>query len=135
MAFTTLFHKRILTHLNDKFVNLAGITAQIRERRKKQNASNFKGSVLFQLWRLFAVLPLCILSLFPGSFVQSGKGQIIYLIFHFFSTIYQSCGVASFFLATYTIFNRDELRHFHIFYHTFTWTMSQKFKIGLFHNI
>ena len=106
VVMTTLFHQKILTHLNEKFVNLAGITKHIRERRKKQNASNFKGSVLFQIWRLFAVVPVCILSLFPSSFVQSEQGQMVYLIFHFSTSIYQSCGVASFFLATYTIFNR-----------------------------
>ena len=87
-------------------MNLAGITDQIRQRRQKQNDAHFKGAVLFQIWRIFAVIPACILSLCTSSLIplESAKNMILGL--HFFTSIYQSCGVASFFLATYTIFNR-----------------------------
>ena len=88
-------------------MNLAGITDQIRKRRQKQNDTHFKGAVLFQIWRIFAVIPACILSLCASSsLIPLESAKNINLSLHFFTSIYQSCGVASFFLATYTIFNR-----------------------------
>ncbi len=39
---TAAVHYRILTHLKEKFVNLPGITQQIRDNRHKQNLQNFQ---------------------------------------------------------------------------------------------
>jgi hypothetical protein len=106
VTLTILVHKKILYHLNDKFVNLAGITSQIRERRHRQNAKNFMRSIFHQIWRLTSVVPLCVVSLLPAYVVASDLGHVLYLVAHFICSVYQSCGVSVFFLTTSTIFNK-----------------------------
>jgi hypothetical protein len=63
-------HRKIMNHLNEKFVNLPGITAQIRLKRQQQNDWHFYGSIIFSTCRLVSVLPLVILCLLPPEIMS-----------------------------------------------------------------
>ena len=102
-------HRKILYHLNEKFVNLPGITAQIKLKRKKQNVCNFRGSIFFSTWRFCSVLAMCVICLLPGKIMSQPNGFILYIVIHWISSVYETCGVSIFFLASCTIFNNGNL--------------------------
>ena len=106
-----MVHKRILSHLNEKFVHLPGITLQIREKRQRQNVLNFYGSLSFSAWRFVSILILCTINLVPSYLMNSTSGFVIYLLSNWLCSLYETCGISVFFLATCTIFNsrHDEL--------------------------
>lgn len=101
----TVYHK-ILGHLKEKFVNLPGITKQIREKRQQQNVRNFHGSIFFLIWRFCSVIPVCIVSLLPNEILLTNSGFYLYFITQWIISVYETCGVSFFFMATYTIFNK-----------------------------
>ena len=97
---TGILHWQILSHLNTKFVNLPGITAQIRQKRRFQNKIHFWGSLLYQICRFLSVIPLCF------ACIQVVPNYKFYLITHFVSYTYESCGLSCFYLSMSSIFDK-----------------------------
>ena len=102
-------HRKIMNHLNEKFVNLPGITTQIRQKRQKQNDWHFYGSIIFSTCRLVSVLPLVILCLLPPEIMGKQEGFVLYFTFHWISSVYETCGVSLFFISSYVIFNNRNM--------------------------
>lgn len=65
---------------------------------------------MFLTWRFVSVVPYCIISLLPRELMvnnkQHGGGFAFFFLTHWIVSVYETCGVSVFFLATYTIFDK-----------------------------
>ena len=102
IGFTVVVHWQILSHLNTKFVNLAGITKQIRDKRHFQNKINFLASLFHQACRLFSIIPFCIVCMLHRPHYK------LFMIAHFVSYTYESTAVSCFYLTTNSIFDKKQ---------------------------
>lgn len=102
ITLTVIVHWQILTHLNTKFVNLAGITKQIRDKRHFQNKINFVASLIHQACRFFSIIPFCIACMLTKPHYK------LFMLTHFVSYTYESTAVSCFYLSTSSIFDKKQ---------------------------
>ena len=104
-------HRKIMNHLNEKFVNLPGITAQIRLKRQQQNDWHFYGSIIFSTCRLVSVLPLVILCLLPAEIMS--KQAKLYISSTINTIDYHCCNIVRSHLIYYhQVFQNGLYKHY-----------------------